>query len=220
MTTLRTSTGPTRGQLEIQFEVDDEIAESGGWLVDYLNHSIHTGTLYQAGETIQIGWMIALLDHGALTEESPCLELWEPDFQTVPIQWQRGLNQTFRHLVLQSSVCESLQCEPMFPEIRSAGIVSPSFPHSQQFAMWREETSGSDSGWMFDHFTQDSSQGEFQSLYHIVLAKPEIVPFLALPVGSLITWNEIGVVVQLEEKRISSSDAPVLDGWFRKHTSA
>ena len=216
MKTLLTSTGSAVGQLEIQFELEDPIAPSGTWFLDYLNHEIRNGVRFQAGETVQIGWMLAMLDGNTQDDGSSCLELREPDFKSIPIQWQRGLNQTFRHLVLQKSVCEALKCEPVFPEVRFAGIVSPSFFGGKQFAMWREETEGADSGWMFDLLTGDRNEGQFQSLYQIVLEKPEVIPFLALPAGSLITWDETQVCVEYDGRQISSRDDVMLGCWFER----
>ncbi len=54
--------------------------------------------------------MLTLLKEAADGE----LEVWEPQFDSMPIKWVRGVNNTLRHIILQKSVAEILGCEPAF----------------------------------------------------------------------------------------------------------
>jgi hypothetical protein len=141
-----------------------------------------------------------------LREGRESLEIWEPDFDAIPIRWCRGVNNTLRHLTLQRAVCEALKCEPVFPSIRQAGITSPCFLESRSFTMSRDLIAESDSGWAFAERGYAGSKGEFISLYHIALQKMSIIPFLALPEKSLVQMEPGLIEVNLGNIVISSRD--------------
>ena len=161
---------------EISFEVDDKIASTAHWIVDYFENQVQAGVRFESEQTVQIGWMHVLLRLG-----TRCLEVWEPDFDAMPIRWCRGVNNTLRHLTLQRSICEMMKCDPVFPTIMHVGVVSPCFFSSDACTMSRDEVVGSDSGWVFAERGYCGKEGEFVSLYQVALQKISVVPFLALP---------------------------------------
>ena len=61
--------------------------------------------------------------------------------------------------------------------------------------MSRDAPVQSDSGWVFFETGYDGSKGEYCSLYELSLKKPDILPFLALPVSSRVIvrpgWREV-----------------------------
>jgi len=168
-------------QQSIAIEVQPEAVELARWIGDYFESKILAGTRFRDGEKVQLGWSLLLL---CLVDG--VLEVFEPDFFSMPIQWCRGVNNTIRHLYLQRAVCELFGCDPMFPMIRQAGIVSPGFPKSRSCTMFRDTPEASDSGWIFTEYGYGGAEGEYCSLYQLMLQKAEIVPFLALPPSSRI----------------------------------
>lgn len=166
-------------QLDIVFQVEVEGSDLARWIIDYFECQIREGTRFRHGETIQLGWALLLL-----RENNGELEVFEPDFMSMPIQWRPGVNSTIRYLHLQRAVCDLFGCEPTFPTLLQAGVVSPLFAESRDYTMSRDDTEDPDSGWLFAEAGYPGPEGEFHSLYHLSLQKPEIVSFLALPASS------------------------------------
>ena len=52
-----------------------------GWLQTYFAEAVAEGTVFRAGETVQIGWMLLMLRDG----EAGQLMVWEPGFHAMPI---------------------------------------------------------------------------------------------------------------------------------------
>jgi hypothetical protein len=192
-------------QREIAFEVDVEAEGFARWIMDYFESQMKLGTRFENGQIIELGWSVLLL-----REIDNILELFEPDFQSMPIRWSKGVNATVRDLYLQRAVCEIFGCEPAFPSVRHAGIVSPQFAASREYRMFRDAPSGSDSGWVFAGVDHTASEGEFSSLYQISLLKAEVVPFLALPISSRVLKRPDFCEVTLDGIRKSSDDCEIL----------
>ena len=204
---MRLSTGRTSAvdQLEIAFEVESDVAELARWIVTYFESQISAGTRFQDGQTIQLGWSSLLL-----RKVGDVLEVLEPDFAACPIRWCQGLNHTVRHLHLQRAVCGLFGCEPLFPSLRPAGVVSPKFAGSRRYTMSRDEPADSDSGWVFAESGYAGSEGEFCSLYQVALFKIETVPFLALPTSSHVTIGPEFREVTVNGTTKSSHDCELL----------
>jgi len=130
------------------------------------------------------GWSIVILRSVGAE-----LEVHEPTFDTMPLVWRRGIDNTLRHLILQRTICKQLGCEHLFPTIQQAGIVAPGFMmrSAPTFEMSRDECSGNDSGWVFAPLGYTGEQAEYRSLYEIAVADPHVIPFLALPSGASVT---------------------------------
>ncbi|BCU78862.1 hypothetical protein [Luteolibacter sp. LG18] len=166
-------------QPDIVFQIEAEGADLARWVIDYFEARVRDGTRFHNNETVQLGWGLLLL-----RQNGDVLEVFEPDFKSMPIQWCPGVNHTIRHLHLQRSVCDLFNCDPMFPSLLQAGIVSPRFTESRDYTMSRDNAEDPDSGWLFAETGYPGPEAEFCSLYQLGVQKPEIVPFLALPVSS------------------------------------
>ena len=138
------------------------------------------------------------------------LEIWEPDFDALPIRWIRGVNNLFRHLLLQKSVCEAMDVTPDFSSLRQSGIVSPDFLASSEGVMSRDPANNTQSGWFFYPQDYEGSEGRHVSLYEIALACEWSIPFLALPFGSKVSYSKCRVVVNFGTKSASSDDCELL----------
>jgi len=170
------------GQQSIVVDIELGLEELARPIVGYFETQAQAGTRFQDGQTVELGWSLLLL-----RQIEGHLEVFEPDFDSMPIRWCKGVNNTVRHLHLQRAVCDLFDCEPLFPTIRHAGIISPNFLSCRDYTMSRDVPSGSDTGWVFAEWGYAESEGQFCSLYQLALQKVEIVPFLALPELSRIT---------------------------------
>jgi hypothetical protein len=203
---LSTSTGAARGHPEICFSIDDAVAELSQWLLDYLNSQLAIDVQFRALQKLQVGWMLVELR----SCESGNLELWEPDFDSIPIRWCRGVNNSVRHLAIQRWVCDAAGCEPDFPTLRHAGIVSPNFTQSLEISLSRDPSAALDSGWVLAELGYNGSEGSFMSLYEIALAQPKVIPYLGLPEGASVTLQKGTVEINIGSKTVTSDDCELL----------
>jgi hypothetical protein len=164
---------------------------------------------FKPNETVQIGWMRTILKEA----KNGDLEVWEPDFDSMPIKWTRGANNTMRHLILQKSVPELIGCEPSFPSLLQAGIASQMFlGKSDEFIMCRE-IMGDDSGWLFRDAHEEITQATpcwHKSLYELSLFCVQIIPFLGLPDGATVTKRHGEIILELGIKKVSSNQSETL----------
>jgi hypothetical protein len=208
MSELRTSFNQ-RGQKEIVISLDTQSGLDPAWLVGFLQESVANGKHFLPGQTIQIGWMLVLLK----ATESGVLELWEPQFDSIPIKWIRGIDNTLRHLILQKSITELLKVDPMFPSLRDSGSASKSFltvPSPNDFRLFREPSKGNDSGWRLDAAPFKSQHTEYRSLFELSFYQMAIVPFLALPTGAVINKSGTNLVVEVAGLSLDSKQSGLL----------
>ena len=168
---------------DILVAMDGAFASGAQSILSYFENEIRRGTVFRSGETIQIGWMIVSLAR----DDDGELEVLEPQFGTVPVQWVRGATTTYRHLMLQNEVCRQVGVDPEFPSMQQAGVISPGFLDAVgPFQITREKQNTKDSGWIFREASYSGSDGIFCSLYEIGAAVRSVIPFLALPPGSTV----------------------------------
>ena len=201
------TTGCSRfGHQEFVLHLSDEAKMCPQWLLDYLEHSVASGKRFKPEQTLQVGWMVTKLRDNPKGD----LELWEPRFESIPISWVRGINNTVRHLTLQKSVAQLVGAEPQFPSNLQAGTVSPSFCRQAGcFLMTREQAQQNDSGWRFGTQKGDLAK-ELQSLFQIACSLDRVIPFLALPPESEVLVAPEGITIQWRAKRASSRESKLL----------
>lgn len=203
MIEFRTNLGrqPAR---EIIVPLDERSGLEPKWLLKFFEDAVARGQCFSANETVQIGWMLVMLKEN----DQHDLEIWEPQFDSIPIRWIRGANNTIRHLILQKSVADLFQVEPEFPSLRQAGIASQSFlttPSEHGFRLARQLPEGNDSGWSFDTPANSGDMPEFRSLFELSFHHPEIVPFLALPSEAIVLKKGDQITISLREKTLNSA---------------
>jgi hypothetical protein len=180
-----------------------------GWILDYFQDAAAAGKRFRADETVQIGWMVTKL----VETTDGDLEVWEPRFQSVPIQWVRGINNTLRHLILQKSVAELFQMEPLFPSVLQAGIVVPPVWEQQgQLYLVRGSPMQNDSGWRISRDKNERVGGQYRSLFDIGCRFPSLVPFFALPPGASVLRRAHDTSVRYRGAFVSSHDNELLQG--------
>lgn len=175
-------------------------------IIYYFEDEVRKGKVFRAGETIQMGWLMLMLKATDTVE----LEVWEPRFGEIPIVWERGASKTYRQLIVQKSVAEQLDVEPLFPSLRQSGVISPDFLEAKNFQMFRETPNGTDSGWLFTTEENTSSDGRLASLFEIASKRPEVIPFLALPASSSATLKDGYVKVTHGNDEVSSDSSELL----------
>lgn len=206
MASFTTGKFPNLQQLEIYFSISDSSQLSPNWLLQFFRSSIENGGKFTNNQKVQIGWMITKL----LDKHNGRLEVCEPAFGAMPIEWKQGIDNTLRHLVVQNSICEEIGCEPDYPSILQSGVISPGFLSSRDFIMSRDNPSGSDSGWVFSTLNYKDEEAHLRSLFEVATSRMDIVPYLALPSGSKIYRQGDAIQINFSERQISSSNSNLL----------
>ncbi|WP_109484165.1 hypothetical protein [Paraburkholderia sp. C35] len=172
----------------------------------YFEDAVRQGTVFHAGETVQMGWLMLNL---RATNDGD-LEVLEPRFGEIPIVWECGASKTYRQLVVQESVAELFDVEPLFPSLAQSAVISPDFMMSTNTQMFRDPPSGTDSGWLFTTAENESDDGRLVSLFEIASKRPEVIPFLALPSESSVSINGKFIHVNCADKVIDSDSNELL----------
>jgi len=181
--------------------VASDLGTGFDWVLSYFEEQVAAGVVFSDNQLVQMGWMLVKL----CQDSSGDLEVWEPIFDAVPINWTRGASTTIRHLMVQREACAQLGVEPSFPVLNQSGVVSAEFFASGKFDMERELCEvATDSGWIFKD--PQPAGGKHCSLFEIAVARPEVVPFLALPVGTTVSYDKSGIDISLGDRKISSSN--------------
>jgi len=183
----------------------DRRAPSPDWLIEFFETEVGKGRVFRAGETVQVGWGLLLLSKN-LDED---LEVWEPDFGSMPIQWKRGVNETIRHLTIQKTVAEALSCEPDFPSLLQPCSVEQNWKARDEFVMWRTETRERHSGWSWATELTDQAI-ELCSLYELGTKIPAVIAFFALPAGCEVHVTRKRITIRSTGRCVSSDDSVFL----------
>jgi hypothetical protein len=197
-------------QKEIVVSIDSQSGLDPSWLISFFETSVAEGKRYKSNETVQVGWMVLILKE----TESNNLELWEPQFDSIPIKWTRGVNNTIRHLILQKSVAKLLNVDPVFPSLRHCGQASDSFLSNQtesKFYMKRGSPFGNYSGWEIADTSFSNQNKEYRSLFELSFHQMTIVPFLALPIGVSVTKKGNDIAIEWGEIKVSSKQSALLN---------
>ena len=179
------------------------------WLSDYFARRIKAGIVFHAGDTIQVGWMLLTLKRDAAGN----LELWEPSFDKIPIEWTQGASNTLRFLSIQKEVCGRVGTEPDYPSLRQSALMSLDFLGSRDgFDMTREQPNGMDSGWVFQRHGVEAIEGRHRSTFEIAINRLLIIPFLAPPPKSSVRFSAGEIEVEFGSKIASSKTDRFLNG--------
>lgn len=175
------------GHQELTLEYDPTylIAPDVVWFASSLERMVASGSRFQAGQSLQIGWLLAWftsLDDGTLGFE-------EPDMRSLPIARQPGLTNTLGQLRLQKDTLESVMPTELasFPNLLYSGIVCCNVTANTGFFMSRQTPLDTDSGWFVgcldkDHDHNDVNCLHRTSLYTLVVKVcPSALAYLAFP---------------------------------------
>ena len=190
-TEFRTTQCAKYGQPEIVFEVKSAaIPEADSrLLIETLEQMVAGGSRFKAGETLQLGWMTNRFEQGA----DGTLRLQEPDLQRFPMRFVDQMDATLQHNRAQKDAVESFteKVPLMFPSLRESVFVPPLYALKQEFSLERHPPAEGDSGWIMTPVGRQPTDEEVEryrrvSLYEFAMAKPSMIPVLALPAGTVI----------------------------------
>lgn len=181
------------------------------WLISYFESEIQTGTVFLLGQSVQIGWGRLQL---AMNSEGD-LDVMEPDFLSMPINWVRGIDSTFRHLTVQREVCAQLGVEIEFSSIMHAGMTDGRFLNkADEFIMNREMPKKSNTGWILYDIEMKNLDGELHSLYQLAIKNPSTIPFFCLPPGSNVIYDRNHIELSFDDRAVSSHSNKFLQELF------
>lgn len=175
------------------------------WLIGYFESAVKSGKVFKAEESVQVGGGLVKLVEG----DGGTLELWEPDFKSMPIEWVRGANETLRQLILQKSVAELVGARPDFAWVIHAGQVQEGWAARRVFEMHRNIPEDNHTGWSIET-PEMPPPDRLVSIYDLGRQLPICVPFFALPTGADIEISPTRLAIEFAGRSVSSDDNPLL----------
>ena len=177
------------GHPEFVLDCDDGIAFMLPFLLEWLEGSVTAGTVFRAGQTMQMGWSTLKVE----PREDGSLTLSEPDLSGVPDQRQPGVSLTLLALYRQKGAVDSFDpaLSPAFPSMNQSALCCDAFPETPALTLSRVAADAQSSGWFFgcsreDHDHRNAENLWKAPLYELACQRPAVIEFLAMPVGSLI----------------------------------
>jgi hypothetical protein len=164
------------------------------WFLQWLEEAVAGGSRFAPEQTVQIGWSVCMVR----AREDGTLALFEPDFQSMPVQFVDLVANTLFHLLLQKYVAESLGMSDAIdiPSLQQSAIVCSNFGKTKGFVMSREKEEGHASGWFFgcadpSHHHNSADTLRLVSLYEAAVGhEAQVIPYLGLPPGTFVGWEE------------------------------
>ncbi|MGO4157475.1 immunity protein Imm33 domain-containing protein [Cupriavidus sp. YAF13] len=170
-------------EFEIRFS-SRTVSQDVDWLLRFLENNVSGGSIFQDGETLQIGWMITRIEKAGDGK----LRLKEPDMKVVPVQFVDSVTETLLHLRTQKDVVESLVplVAPDFPSLLQSVVVHANFKTARRVLLSRGLVQDTDSGWWLSDLddpegAQDPARFLKTSLYQLGVDRPDLIKFFAVP---------------------------------------
>lgn len=181
-------------ELALSFDQTKLLERDAESFASSLEHMVESGSRFQPGQTIQIGWSIAW----CVSQPNGILGFEEPDMKSMPMAKQIGLTDSLRHVRLQKDTLESVLSVDalLFPSLQQSCLVCTRLSNSGKFFMDRSEPRGADSGWFIGcvidgHNHNDVSNLKKVSLYEAAVTLcPGMLPYLAFPPKTVINFDE------------------------------
>jgi hypothetical protein len=156
-------------------------------MIGYFEWQVESGVQFKDGETIQFGW--GVLKVQAMPDGS--LGVFEPDLVSFPINWIDSVTGVLLQTLIQKYVAESLGFydEADYPSALKYMVVCDNYADCPAVIMERNRPwDANDSGWRLfcadpDHNHESDENIKLVSLYECAVNKPQVVEYLALPVG-------------------------------------
>ncbi|WP_334004951.1 hypothetical protein [Burkholderia cepacia] len=162
-------------------------------LLRFLEQRVADGERFRAGETLQIGWMLTMLDGGP----TDTLRITEPDMKEIPIRFIDSVNSTLMHLRNQKDVVGSvaMDLQPDFPSLLQSAVVHAEYKSACRVLLTRDLAHETDSGWSLTDLNDElgsQNPGQFIriSLYQLGVDRPDLIKFFALPPGLRVAVND------------------------------
>ena len=203
---------------EFMFQTDES---APGFIVDaftdWLSTYIADGATFTDGQILQYGFMFL---NCRIHER--VLQLLAPDFQGMPIQWVANLRPCFETIADHKYIPETFSLSPDVPTLGNTAIVGKRFNEKPMFAsrMPLAEANPNDSGWFLgsphhDIDNNDPNRLKLVSLYEAIMAAPQILPFLSLPVGCQVVFSSDTPVVLRDDQELKIPAGSYLDQYLK-----
>ncbi len=209
------------GHLEFVLEADEAQVPSTYLtnVVQTIEDMVASGSIFKPDQTFQIGWGLTLVE-----PSGEMLSLAEPDMESFPIKWTKGITNTLRQMMLQLFMLDSvgLRREMDAPSIRQSLVACNRYSEPNFFMSRSQPGGGSDSGWFIgclsdDHDHQDVANLKCVSIYEAFLHQRAFEAFASFPVGSVISVDrDDGVKLFREDAALDIDPGSFLDEWSRK----
>lgn len=209
------------GHPEFVLEADDVQVPSAYLtnVVQTIEEMVKGGSVFKPGQTFQIGWSLTLVE-----QLGELLSLAEPDMESFPIKWTKGITSTLRQMMLQLVMLDSvgLRQEMDAPSIQQSLVACTRYDEQSFFMSRSHCSSGSDSGWFIgcmndDHDHQEPANLKCISIYEAFLNQRGIQGFASFPVGSMIAVNgDHELKLFKEGAELGILPGSFLDEWTRK----
>jgi hypothetical protein len=186
---------------EISFEASASLPRDPiDSFVSALESMVASGSVFRPEQTLQYGWTFLKFqadDHGGLV-------LMEPDLSKRPLQYRRGLTETFVQNLWQVYTADSYRIDRAlldFPHIHQSAMICRNFATAERIHLARLDRRGpDDSGWFFGCYKMECDHNSESNLRSVTLVdavcfRPEISNWVSLPCG-------VTVLLQPGEKPI------------------
>lgn len=172
-------------EVSFAFRRTPPVPELERMLLSYFEDEVGAGTVFAAGQTVQLGWAtLQLVDRGDGT-----LGVHERDM-TFERGWVDSVDGALMQTWLQKEVAASLGLlyELSFPHQEQLAVVCKRVRDCSAFVLSRTTPSGRDSGWFVgcadpSHDHDDRENLAPTMLYNVAVLAPSLTAFLALPPG-------------------------------------
>jgi len=184
-------------EFEVRFS-SRTVSQDVDWLLRYLENRVAGGGRFQHGETLQVGWIVTMLEAGADGK----LRMKEPDMKAVPVQFVDSVTHTLLHLRTQRDLVESLvpPVDPDFPSLVQSALVHANYKTARRVLLTRGSVRGADSGWWLADLddldgAQDPTRFSRTSLYQLGVDRPDLIKFFAVPTGIQVAIEDAYIAV-------------------------
>lgn len=192
-------------EFTLTFRAEPPVPHLEGMLLRYFEESVAAGTLFKAGQTVQLGWATLRL----LQRTDGTLGVLEPDLRD-GLKWVEGVDQSLFETWKQKEVLASLGLveQAQFPRPALQAVVcTRAFEDATTMLGRTEAHAQTDSGWFIgclddahDHHREDALT--VMPLVEVATRAPELIQFFALPAGSdlVITPDSVRVFIDGEAR--------------------
>lgn len=170
-------------------------------LLGYFEASVAAGSVFKAGQTVQLGWATLRL----LQREDGTLGVLEPDLGST-LRWHEGVDQSLYETWKQKEVLSSLGLAERadFPRPALHAVVcTQAFDTPAKMLGRTEPHAGTDSGWFVgcfddDHDHQHEDALGVMPLVEVATRAPALTQFFALPPGTDLVIGPRGIRVFID----------------------
>lgn len=181
-------------RIQVEVVIPDEDCE---WFLNTLENMVANGSKFEDNQTLQLGWGLVKFVATQGDAGVEILEIHEPDVQQIPLNFVAGVTVTLRYIRAQKDVLDSLavEAELDFPNLISAIVVHKNYQDITSINLLRESKQEQLSGWWLFDMTEPEKTHENEdfkpiSIYELAINRPDLVQYLALPVGAVVSLRK------------------------------